>query len=750
MDFVAAGMIYAASNGAKIINCSWGNTTYIASATTTALNAGAIIIVAAGNDGQDLPSYLGTRANVISVAATTSTDQKASFSNFGTWVECAAPGVAIYSTAYEGGTGTHYYASWDGTSFASPITCGAAALIWSAHPAWTAAQVRTQLLGTCDNIDAVNPGLEGRLGAGRPNLLRALGDNEHKYPLEFPTLFDAMNCASAGDTVKVLGSQVLTGPVTMLGEGLSIYGGYDATYTTRDPGDGRTVISGSGTPLRFVGPMSSATVVDGFIVTGGDGQTMNVIAPNTRGAGGVLVNQVSPTLRNLKIHGNTVGNASQLGCGGGILLTASSAVLDNCEITGNSGVYGAGVFVTGGAPTLNNCVITDNIVLADNVTYTPRGGGVYASDTNLHLNGCTISGHENADLGGGVYGGGQTTMSTVALSGCTVAGNTAKSGGGGLYHTGGSLSVATTLIENNGKTATSTFMYGGGLQATGGATAALTGLVCRGNQAQVGGGIALTGCGASTVSGSVLSGNAGTFWGGGLLIDNSPGATVSGNTLYGNNGGGGGGAGLHVSSGAVSVSGNISAGNLGGASFGNGFSFMGAAVTPSCNDAFGNQGSAWTGIADPTGTNGNIAADPLFCDAAAGNFELQGTSPCRPGNSGTCGQIGALLGACYAVPVPGDQLVPAAFRVEQNFPNPFNPKTTIRFALPAAAPTTVSIFDLAGRHVRTLLDEDLTAATHEVTWTGDDAQGQPVAAGVYFYEVVSGAHRAVGRMALVK
>lgn len=751
MDFVAAGMVYAAANGAKIINCSWGSSSYIASATTTALNAGVIIITAAGNDNLDSPSYLGSRANVLSVAATTSTDQKASFSNFGTWVELAAPGVGIYSTAYDGGTNTHYYASWDGTSFSSPITCGATALIWSAHPGWTAAQIRTLLLASCDNIDALNPGFEGRLGAGRPNLLRALGDNVHKYPLEFPTLFDAMNSAAVGDTIKILGSQPLSGPVTLLGDGLKIMGGYDASYTTRDLGAGRTVISGGGSPLRFSGPMGTSTVVDGFIVTGGDGQTMNVVAPNTRGAGGVLVNLVSPTLRNLKVYGNTVGGASQLGCGGGVLLTGSSAVLENCEITGNSGIYGAGVFATGGAPTLTNCTITGNTVLTNNGTYPPRGGGVYASDTNLHLNNCTISGHQNTDLGGGVYGGGQTVMSTVTISGCTIAGNTAKTGGGGLYQTGGSLNVSSTLIENNGKTVTSSFMYGGGVQATGGVTATLSGVTCRGSQAQAGGGFALTGCGTSTVSGCVLNNNTGQFWGGGLLVDSSPGITITGNTIYGNNGGGGGGGGMHVTNGAATVTKNISAGNLGGVSFGNGFSFMSAAVTASCNDAFGNQGSAWTGIADPTGTNGNIAADPRFCDAATGNFQLQGTSPCRPGNSGACGQIGALLGACYVSPVPGDDVVvPAAFRVEQNFPNPFNPKTTIRFALPAAAHTTVSVFDLAGHHVRTLLDGNLEAQMHEVVWAGDDARGQPVAAGVYFYEVVSGSHRAVGRMALVK
>jgi hypothetical protein len=537
----------------------------------------------------------------------------------------------------------------------------------------------------------------------------------------------------------------------MFGNGLKIFGGYDATYTTRDLSTGRTRISGSGSlQLAFAGPMSRTTEIDGFEISGGTGQNMNVIAPNTRCAGGVLVNLVSPTLRNLKVHGNTVGSASQLGCGGGVLLYGSSAVLENCEITGNSGVYGAGVFVSGGAPSLINCTITNNTVLTNNPTYTPRGGGLYGMGTNIYLENCTISGNLNADLGGGAYFGGVSTMSTVEIVGGTITGNTAKSAGGGLYHTGGTLHVTDTVVESNGRTPTSTYMYGGAAQITGGAVATIDGLVCRGNQAHVGGGLALVECGSATISGSVFRGNYGQYYAGGLLMENCPDSAIGGNTVYGNRGGGGGG-GVYILDCSPAVTGNISAFNLGGTSSANGIAVENSASEPACNDVFGNQNEAWSGLTDPTGTNGNIAVDPLFCDTAGGNLGLQAASACRPENSGSCGLIGAVLGACFISEVPGDGgIVPAAFRVEQCFPNPFNPKTTIRFALPTAGRTTVSIFDVAGRHVKTLVDADLEARTHDVVWTGDDARGQSVAAGVYFYEVIGGGHRAVGRMALVK
>ncbi len=754
-SLMASGFMYAVNNGAKIINLSYGTgfTTAFANAINAALNAGLVICASAGNDGDEVAGYLQglSDSRILAVAATGSGDTKTDFSSYGTWVDISAPGEGIYTTAYNQSTGTSTYDSTQGTSFSSPIAAGACALIWSAHPSWTSSQVAALIRSSADPLDALNPAYAGKLGAGRVNLLKALGDNVHQFPQEFPTLFDAMNGAAAGDTVKVRGDVVVSAPFTVIGKGLKIFGGYDASYASRDLGDGRTLVTGGGgVQLTFLGDITATTEVDGFEITGGTGQNMNIIAPGTRCAGGVLVNQVSPVLRNLKIHGNTVGSGSQLGCGGGLLLANSSSLVENCEITGNTAIYGGGVFVSGGSPTFVDCVITDNVLLAGNPTYAPRGGGFYAHGSTAALLGCEVSGHLDADLGGGIYAGGAGPMSALTIDNCTVSGNTAKTGGGGLYQTGGALNASSTVFEGNGKTPASSFMYGGGLQATGGALTTLVDLTVRNNQAQVGGGVALVGCTDATIDGSVVYGNTGQFWAGGILFENCPNSGITSNTVYGNTGGAGAG-GVYVANCVPVVSHNISAGNLGGATFGNGFAFSGAAVTPTCNDVHGNAGSGWTGITDPTGTGGNIAVDPLFCDAAGGNFQLQSASACRPENSGACGLIGALLGSCGASAVPGGQeAVPAAFRVEQNFPNPFNPQTTIRFALPAAARTTVSIFDVAGRHVRTLLDEELAAQVHQVTWAGDDAKGQPVAAGVYFYEVSGGGHRAVGRMALVK
>jgi len=278
-------------------------------------------------------------------------------------------------------------------------------------------------------------------------------------------------------------------------------------------------------------------------------------------------------------------------------------------------------------------------------------------------------------------------------------------------------------------------------------------VVVTNNSGNAGGGAVFKTCSQADVSNSVFSGNVGQFYGGAIHFDNNTAGSIGGNTIVENEATFSGGAGIYVTGAAPDMSNNIIAYNVGGASFANGVAVPAAPASFVCNDVFGNANADYSGMADPTGTGGNISADPEFCDQAEGNFNLGSTSPCSAAGSGGCGLIGALGDACGGdlSPVPDqDASIPMAFKVEQNFPNPFNPSTTIRFALPSAAQTRVVVFDLAGRKVKTLVDGMLTAQSHEAVWTGTDEGGRAVSAGVYFYRVTSGDHMSVGRMALIK
>jgi len=93
---------------------------------------------------------------------------------------------------------------------------------------------------------------------------------------------------------------------------------------------------------------------------------------------------------------------------------------------------------------------------------------------------------------------------------------------------------------------------------------------------------------------------------------------------------------------------------------------------------------------------------------------------------------------------------PGEFVLWQNYPNPFNPETAIRYRLSAANDVELTIFDLTGRRVRTLVRGRQNAGAHTVTWDGRDARGQAVASGVYLYRLVGGGQVQVRRMVVIR
>jgi len=94
--------------------------------------------------------------------------------------------------------------------------------------------------------------------------------------------------------------------------------------------------------------------------------------------------------------------------------------------------------------------------------------------------------------------------------------------------------------------------------------------------------------------------------------------------------------------------------------------------------------------------------------------------------------------------------IPKSYHLEQNFPNPFNPTTTIRYSLPEAADIELAVFGVDGKMIRVLENEAKPAGTFEATWDGRDAFGNPVASGVYFYRLNAGSFTETRKMVLMK
>jgi subtilisin family serine protease len=177
MDSAASAFYYAANKGAKVASCSWGSsdTGGLGAAVTYFINAGGLVFKAAGNSNNQTADYLCSRSDVYSVAATSQSDAKASFSSYGTWVDISAPGVTILSTYHKhSNPGVDQLTSLSGTSMATPLVASVAAVVWCKHPTWTRGQVWDALRLNTDNIDAQNPSYLGKLGSGRLNMQKAL------------------------------------------------------------------------------------------------------------------------------------------------------------------------------------------------------------------------------------------------------------------------------------------------------------------------------------------------------------------------------------------------------------------------------------------------------------------------------------------------------------------------------------------------------------------------------------------------
>ncbi len=158
-----SGLNYARDMGATIVNMSYGGPSpsqFMENAVESAWNNGMLLFGASGNDNVGTRQYPGDYDNVITVGATDSNDERANFSNYGDWVEIAAPGVGCYTAWFDDG-----YTSWDGTSVATPIAAGIGALVAQMYPNATNTDWRQIVIEAVDPITPDQPQGSGRVNA---------------------------------------------------------------------------------------------------------------------------------------------------------------------------------------------------------------------------------------------------------------------------------------------------------------------------------------------------------------------------------------------------------------------------------------------------------------------------------------------------------------------------------------------------------------------------------------------------------
>ena len=158
----------------------------------------------------------------------------------------------------------------------------------------------------------------------------------------------------------------------------------------------------------------------------------------------------------------------------------------------------------------------------------------------------------------------------------------------------------------------------------------------------------------------------------------------------------------------------------------------------------------WVQMATTSGTvpEGHSVSLPVVFDTAGLPDGLYHADIAISSNAG--GPVVVPAAVTVVFDPTGVETTPAALALAQNHPNPFNPKTTISFALPAAGAVRLSVFDVSGRRVATLIDAVQPAGQHHVIWDGRDAAGANLSSGVYFYRLEAAGAQVERKMLLLK
>ena len=380
----------------------------------------------------------------------------------------------------------------------------------------------------------------------------------------------------------------------------------------------------------------------------------------------------------------------------------SHTVISGAYATGSTreDSCGGGLHISGSDTRLvmENCRISENYCAWS-------GAGIKGADSAWAVfNNCSITGNHAAHDGGGLY---NNELCDITFNNCEITGNSAGDDGGGMDNSGGIVTLANCTISGN---AAADDAGGVGNHADVG-RATLTNCVIAHNTAAVdGGGIRNTGSAVATLTACTVANNTAAT-GGAIYNEKSATATFRNCILWENEP-----YEIFVAEGTVDV-------------------------TYCCTE------QRWFGT-------GNHSSDPLFINASSGNYSLLPGSPCiDTGDPAMYDPDGtrADMGAFY-VPhsVDIDAETPHSLSLSQNAPNPFNPVTTIEFALPEAGVTNLVIYDVTGRQVRTLVSGTVEAGMHSVAWDGRDAVGRPAASGVYMYRLTTSEGNLVKRMTLIR
>jgi hypothetical protein len=626
-----------------------------------------------------------------------------------------------------------------------------------------------------------------------------VAQNTIHVPAQYLTIQEGINAASNGDTVLVADGLYYEN-INFLGKAITVASHYlvdgDTTHIEN------TIINGSqptnpdsGSVVYFVSGEDTNSVLCGFTITGGSGTNWYLDMWLREGGGIFCLSSGARIVKNYITRNRIDGTT---GDGGGVWVVNMTSslpylILEQNRITENfirGNTVGVEIFVTGGGAVVwgTSARIVGNLFERDTAaaSYGAVGGGLafqgfpdgpYPIGV---IQGNIFRGNVVTTLQRGAFGGGLVVEHTgpVWIMDNVFEGNVAVSSD--YWARGGGLWIGDRYLPSN-ITPGRKFIFRN--RFLGNRT------ICTGWG--TGGGIELDATTATIAQNEILENTAtGTVYGGGGIWVYASSFRIE-NNLIARNSAIPGGGGVQISSPPMSLRGTdqIIANNTvfdNDATSGGGLSIISGANVVSFNNVLwadtaqnGKEINVVSAVANInycdveggySGT-GNISYPPLLLDST---LRLSDYSPCigagrdsleiggvwyrapslclyggpRPDPAGSYPDIGACENSrSTPLTVVDDQPspVPSCFTLEQNFPNPFNPTTTIRYALPHPSFVTLTVYNMLGQQVAQLVNEQRRAGYYDVVFRGDG-----LASGVYFYRLDAGGFASVMKLFLLK
>jgi hypothetical protein len=562
-------------------------------------------------------------------------------------------------------------------------------------------------------------------------------------PGEYSNIQEGINASANGDTVLVAPGTYreninLNGHNIMLGSLFLCTG--DTSFIASTIIDGNS----AGSVITISSGENSTMTIIGFTITNG----MN---PN---GGGVYCIDSSPTIRD-NIIVNNITSGTIFSNGGGICCRHSGAHIISNRITNNNSLHpdtSSADFFGGGGIALfaDSSTLIDSNIIEMNATE-GCGGGVYCETSAVDIsNNAIINNMANHNRGGGIY----CEASGGIITGNSIIANSALDGGG-IAST--SINTVNLIIQDNliKRNAVSPINgSGGGIYCLG--RAKIYRSVIDSNQAYQGGGV-FGFFAFYTIDNCVITSNSIPYMqdyhrGTGVHCQHS---TLSmANCTISDNYTGLGGDAIYL--------GNVTANMINCITWNN--------SPPTIGLSGGSDLTAvYSDLENGLGGQGNICIDPSFrgngdyrlssvpcgqefdspCIDAGIPDSSDGMVDCLHGLGTPRSDMGAFGGWLNSWPVGiedhNTDNLPLSYSLSQNYPNPFNAQTTISFALPLPCHVNINIYDILGRRIADLLNEDKDAGRHQVIWNAGD-----VSSGIYFYRIMAGDKSETRKMMLLK